>query len=47
VLLDQTAAVNPSRLGTVVGHLRHDEMAAVDAGLRRAFGLDALEGPVA
>ncbi len=47
VLLDQTTAVDPSRLGPVVGHLHHDEMAAVSAGLRRAFGLDALEGPPA
>jgi mRNA interferase MazF len=45
VLLDQTSAVDPSRLGPVVGHLRHDEMAAVAAGLRRVFGLDGLEGP--
>ena len=43
VLLDQTTAVDPSRLGPVVGHLRHDEMASVDAALRRTFGLDELE----
>ena len=46
VLLDQITAVDPSRLGPVVAQLRHDEMAAVAAGLRRAFGLDGLEGPV-
>jgi mRNA interferase MazF len=46
LLLDQTTAIDPSRLGPVVGHLRHDEMAAVDAGLRRALGLDVLEGPM-
>lgn len=45
VLLDQTTAVDPSRLGLVVAHLRHHEMAAVDADLRRALGLDDLEGP--
>ena len=28
------------------GHLRHDEMAAVNAALSRALGLDALEVPV-
>lgn len=45
VMLDQTAAVDPSRLGDVVGHLPLQDALAVDAALRRAFGLDELEGP--
>ncbi len=46
--LQDRRGLDPSRLGPVVGHLRYEEMARpLDAGLRRAFGVDALEGPVA
>lgn len=34
VLAEQTAAVQPERLGRIVGHLSHTEMAAVDAAIR-------------
>lgn len=47
VMLDQTTAVDPERLGPLVGHLSHTELLAVEAALRRTLGLDALEGPVA
>lgn len=33
VLVEQTAAVTPTRLGRKVGHLRHGEMEAIDAAL--------------
>jgi mRNA interferase MazF len=39
VLAEQTAAVQPERLGRVVGHLSHNEMTAVDAALRTVLGL--------
>ncbi len=39
VLAEQTAAVNPSRLGDQVGHLGLDEMRRVDAALRVVLGL--------
>lgn len=39
VLVEQTAAVDPQRLGELVGHLTHDEMSAVDAGLRMVLDL--------
>jgi hypothetical protein len=45
VLIDRSTFVDPSRFGPVVGHLAHEAMTAVDAGLQRAFGLDGLEGP--
>ncbi len=34
VLAEQTAAVDPSRLGTLVGHLAFEELRQVDAALR-------------
>jgi mRNA interferase MazF len=34
VLAEQTAAVDPSRLGEVVGHLSFEELRRVDAALR-------------
>jgi mRNA interferase MazF len=34
VLTEQTAAVDPSRLGDLVGHLSFDELRRVDAALR-------------
>jgi mRNA interferase MazF len=34
VLAEQTAAVDPSRLGDLVGHLSFDELRRVDAALR-------------
>jgi mRNA interferase MazF len=39
VLAEQTAAVDPSRLGEHVGHLTLDEMQQVDAALRVVLGL--------
>jgi mRNA interferase MazF len=39
VLAEQTAAVQPGRLGRVVAHLAHHEMAAVDAALRTVLNL--------
>lgn len=34
ILAEQTSAVDPSRLGELVGHLGFDELRAVDAALR-------------
>jgi mRNA interferase MazF len=39
VLAEQTAAIQPERLGRVVGHLSHNEMTAVDAALRTVLHL--------
>lgn len=39
VLVEQTAAVDPERLGDLVGHLTSSEMAAVDDALRSVLGL--------
>jgi mRNA interferase MazF len=39
VLAEQTAAVDPSRLGTSVGHLTFDEMRRVSAALRLVLEL--------
>lgn len=39
VLVEQTVAVDPGRLGPVVGHLTHDEMADVGAALKVVLGL--------
>lgn len=33
VLVEQTAAIQPERLGRIVGHLSHQEMSLVDAAL--------------
>jgi hypothetical protein len=39
VLAEQTAAVNPGRLGESVGYLSFEEMRYVDAALRIVLGL--------
>ncbi|MEV8511262.1 type II toxin-antitoxin system PemK/MazF family toxin [Dactylosporangium sp. NPDC051484] len=39
VLAEQTAAVQPERLGQLVGHLSHQEMSAVDDALRLVLHL--------
>jgi len=39
VLVEQTAAVDPDRLGHLVGHLTHQEMSTVDTALRVVLGL--------
>lgn len=39
VLVEQTAAVDPQRLGNSVGRLTNDEMRQVDAALRLVLGL--------
>lgn len=39
VLAEQTAAVQPERLGRIVGHLSHTEMTAIDAALRIVLDL--------
>ncbi|MFT4260461.1 type II toxin-antitoxin system PemK/MazF family toxin [Microbacterium sp.] len=39
VLVEQTAAVDPRRLGDKVGHLGFDELRAVDAALRLVLAL--------
>jgi mRNA interferase MazF len=41
VLVEQTTAVDPERLGRLVGHLSTTELAAVDAALLVVLGLDA------
>jgi mRNA interferase MazF len=40
VLVEQTAAVDPQRLGHLVGHLSQQEMAEVDEALRVVLHLD-------
>jgi len=40
VLVEQTAAVDPERLGDLVGHLTRAEMDDVDAALRTVLGLE-------
>ncbi len=40
VLVEQTAAVDPERLGDLIGHLSHADMVAVDQGLRTVLGLE-------
>ena len=40
VLVEQTAAVAPERLGEWAGHLSHDELAMVDDALRLVLALD-------
>jgi len=39
VLVEQTAAVDPQRLGVVAGRLTNEEMRQVDAALRLVLGL--------
>jgi mRNA interferase MazF len=40
VLIEQTAAVAPERLGEVVGHVTHHELVAINDGLRLVLELD-------
>jgi mRNA interferase MazF len=39
VLVEQTAAIHPERLGQIVGHLSHNEMSLVDSALRVVLDL--------
>ena len=39
ILAEQTSAIDPSRLGDLVGHLGFDEMRAVDSALRLVLSL--------
>jgi mRNA interferase MazF len=41
VLVEQTVAIAPERLGRLVGHLSASEMADVDAALLVVLGLDS------
>ena len=41
VLVEQTAAVDPGRLGEQVGHVTRAELDAIDAALRTVLGLNA------
>lgn len=40
VLIEQTSAVAPERLGAVVGHVSRPELEEIDAALRLALELD-------
>jgi mRNA interferase MazF len=40
VLVEQTAAVDPERLGDLVGHLTRAELEAVDTSLRTVLALE-------
>jgi len=40
VLVEQTSAVAPERLGEVVGHVGRDELEEIEAALRLALALD-------
>lgn len=40
LLIEQTAAVAPERLGDVVGRVSRNEMEQIDASLRLVLGLD-------
>lgn len=40
VLVEQTAAVAPERLGELVGHVSRNELEAIDISLRLALQLD-------
>lgn len=40
VLVEQTAAVDPQRLGEAVAHLSRSDLDAVDAALRTVLGLE-------
>jgi len=40
VLVEQTAAVAPERIGELVGHVSRAELDVIDAALRLALGLD-------
>jgi mRNA interferase MazF len=40
VLLEQTTAIDPQRLGPLIGHLTRSQLTAVDAALRMVLQLD-------
>ncbi|MDJ0339341.1 type II toxin-antitoxin system PemK/MazF family toxin [Cryobacterium sp. PH31-O1] len=40
VLVEQTSAVAPERLGVLAGHVSHDELNLIDEALRLALQLD-------
>lgn len=40
VLIEQTAAVAPERLGGLVGHVNHNELEQINQSLRLALALD-------
>ncbi|MBP7854137.1 MAG: hypothetical protein WA969_05800 [Candidatus Microthrix parvicella] len=40
VLIEQTAAVAPERLGALIGRVSHDEQTAIDHALLLALQLD-------
>lgn len=40
VLIEQTTAVAPERLGDLVGHVSRDELEQINISLLLAFGLD-------
>ena len=40
VLVEQTAAVDPERLGHLVGHLTQNEMSTVESALKVVLGLN-------
>ena len=40
VLIEQTTAVAPERLGALVGHVSRDELDQISEALRLAFALD-------
>ena len=40
VLIEQTTAVAPERLGELVGHVSHNELEQINDSLRLAFALD-------
>ena len=40
VLVEQTTAVAPERLGNLVGHVSRDELVEIDSALRLVFQLD-------
>jgi mRNA interferase MazF len=40
VLIEQTTAVAPERLGALVGHVSSDELDQISEALRLAFALD-------
>jgi len=40
VLIEQTTAVAPERLGELVGHVRRDELERINNSLRLALELD-------
>jgi mRNA interferase MazF len=40
VLIEQTTAVAPERLGSLVGHISRDELDQISEAVRLAFALD-------